>query len=151
MKIKAKGTFSDPWTGSSARDAYWRFQKNPSMQICNEAIEALLCHDVCIEKTITECTDITRFVAVRNVTGGAHKDFNYLGKVVRWYYAKDIVGTINYITSNNKVPDTEGAKPCLDLPDTFPDDIDYQWYINKTTEMLYDIAYLSKPKQMTLF
>ena len=42
---------------------------------------------------------------------------------------------------------------CTDYtpPDTFPDNIDYQWYINKTTEMLYDIAYYQKPKQKELF
>ena len=148
---KGKNRYYDPWKGTSAKDRYWRFQANPTVQICTEALEQLICHGVRIEKTITECTDITRFVAVRNVAGGAHKDFNYLGKVVRWYYAKNVVGTINYITSNNKVPDTEGAKPLMDLPDAFPLDVDYQWYINKTTEMLYDIAYLNKPKQQVLF
>jgi len=35
------------------------------------------------------------------------------------------------------------------MPTEWPD-INYQWYENKTTEMLYDIGYLVKPKQLSL-
>ena len=60
--------------------------------------------DIPIEETILNCKDITRFVCVRNVKGGAHKDSYYLGKVIRWAYFKNEIGTINYILTGNKVP-----------------------------------------------
>lgn len=149
-EVKGKNILYDPWNGKTAKDAYWRFQKNPNLQICVEAIEKLITKDIPIEKTIRDCKDITRFIAVRNVKGGAHKDREYLGQVIRWYHSTDVVGTINYITSGNKVPDTEGAMPVMDLPTEFPRDIDYQYYVDRTIGLLYEISYLSKP-QLQLF
>lgn len=150
-EIKGKNILYDPWRGKSAKDKYWRFQKNPNAQICIEALELYITKNISVETTITECKDITKFVCVKNVKGGAHKNHNYLGKVIRWYMAKNIVGTINYILTGNKVPDTDGAKPCMDLPKQFPDDINYKWYIDKTIEMLYEIAFLKKLEQMKFF
>lgn len=150
MKFKKKGVYSDPWRDGE-KGAIFRFQKNPTHQICVEAIEKLIAEQTSIEATIKACKDITKFVCVKNVTGGAHKDGEYLGKVIRWYYAKGVVGTINYIKSNNKVPDSEGAQPLMDLPDTFPDNINYDVYIAKCKEMLEDCGYLNKIKQIAFF
>lgn len=150
-EVKGKNVYYDPWTGKTAKDAYWRFQKNPTAQICVQAIEKLITENVPLEKTITECRDLTRFVSVKNVTGGAHKDLEYLGRTIRWYYAKGTVGTINYIKNNHVVPDTEGAKPCMDLPDNFPSDINYDWYIARAKELLYDMSYYNRPKQIKFF
>lgn len=148
---KGKNVYYDPWRAKTARDGYWRFQKNPSTQICIEAIEKLITKNIPIEKTIKECRDITKFVSVKNVAGGAHKDGEYLGRVVRWYYAKDVVGTINYINSGNKVPDTDGAKPAMDLPETWPEDINYDWYIAKAVEMLFEMGYYKRAEQLKFF
>lgn len=145
-ETKVKGPYSE--VGSTTGT---QLDNNPIALICSDAIKKLLGSNVPFEKTIMECKDLTRFVTVRQVKGGAHKDGHYLGKVVRWYYAKGIAGTINTIQANNKVPETEGAKPCMDLPDEFPSDIDYDWYINKTKEILYDIDYLKRPKQISFF
>lgn len=60
----------------------------------------------------------------------------YLGKAIRWYYAKDVAGEIVYAMSGNRVPKTEGAKPLMLLPDEFPNDIDYDWYIAEAEKML---------------
>jgi len=68
----------------------------------------------------------------------------YLGRVVRWYYAKGEKGTINYKTNGNKVPRSEGGKPCMTLPDEFPDDIDYDWYINECNELLMDVGLIRR-------
>lgn len=149
-EVKGKNLLYDPWRGKTAKDAYWRFQKNPNLQICVEAVEQLITKDIPIEKTIRDCKDITRFIAVRNVKGGAHKDREYLGNVIRWYHSTNSVGTINYITNNNKVPDTEGAKPVMDLPDKFPNDINFDYYIDRTITLLEEIAFLKKP-QLSLF
>lgn len=139
--IKAKNVYYDPWKSTSAKDLYWRFQKNPTCQICAEAIELLITKGTPIEETIKENKDITRFVAIKNVAGGAHYNGEYLGKVVRWYYAKGETGTINYIKNNHLVGTTEGAKPLMDLPDEFPDDINYDFYIEKTKGMLDDMGW----------
>ena len=149
-KVKGKNILYDPWRGSSPKDAYWRFQKNPNMQICVEAVELYITNGVPIEKTIRDCKDFTKFVVVKNVKGGAHKDREYLGKVVRWYYATNVIGTINYILSGNKVPDTDNAKPAMDLPDAFPSDINYQVYIDKAIELCYDIGLIKRSTQMEL-
>lgn len=149
-KIKGKNVYYDPWRGKTAKDGYWRFQKNPNCQICIEAIEQLILKSIPIEQTIKECSDITKFVAVKNVKGGAHKDGYYLGKVVRWAYCKGIRGTINYISNNHVVPDTDGALPLMDLPDEMPD-INHDYYIAKAKEMLYDMSYYQRPKQISFF
>lgn len=64
----------------------------------------------------------------------------YVGKTVRWYYAKYTDGCIVYAENGNKVPKTDGAKPCLDLPHVFPSDVDYEWYINEAKSILKDIG-----------
>lgn len=63
----------------------------------------------------------------------------FLGKVVRWYYGKNCEGSIVYATNGNTVGNSYGSKPCMTLPDEFPDDIDYEWYIRKCNEILIDI------------
>lgn len=150
-EVKGKNIYYDPWRGKTAKDGYWRFQKNPNAQICIEAIEKLIIDGIELQQTVESCTDITKFVCVKNVKGGAHKNCTYLGKVIRWYYAKGIVGTIQYIESGNNVPDTEGAKPCMDLPAELPKDINYPWYIEKAREMLFEMNYLKRPKQISFF
>jgi len=140
-KVKSKNIFYDPWRGVGAKDAYWRFQKNPAMQICAEAVERLLVEGVPLEQTVRGCSDVRRFLAVKNVTGGAHKNGDYLGKVVRWIYCKDSIGTINYVSNSRIVADTEGAFPLMDLPEIFPDNIDYDWYIRRANDMMKDCGY----------
>ncbi len=148
---KGKNIYYDPWNSKEPKDLIWRFFKNPNAQICTEAVIKLVTQNVPIEKTIRDCKDITRFVCVKNVTGGAHKDGHYLGKVIRWYYSSNIYGTINYIKNNNKVPDSEKGRPCMDLPLTFPDDIAYDIYIKRTIDMLEEMAYYQKNKQIAFF
>jgi hypothetical protein len=139
---KGKNVFYDPWRGgTNAKDQYWRFQKNPTCQICVEAVELFITKGTSLRDTIEKCHDITRFVAVKNVTGGAHYDGHYLGHVVRWYYAKDAPHTINYINSNRIVADSNGAKPLMDLPSVFPEDVDYDRYVQRCEDMLREMAY----------
>lgn len=139
--VKGKNIFYDPWKGKDAKDLYWRFQKNPTCQICIEAVERHIIDQVPLRQTIEQCRDITRFVSIKNVSGGAHWDGHYLGKVVRWYYAKDVPHTINYINSNRIVADSEGARPLMDLPDDFPDDVDFDRYVGRCEEMLREIGF----------
>jgi hypothetical protein len=143
---KAKGTYSE--RGSALNSA---LSKNPEALICSDAVQAFLSKGTPIEETIFNCKDIRRFVVVRNVRGGGHKDGYYLGKVVRWYYAEEVTGIIQYVGSGNKVSNSEGGKPLMELPDLFPNDIKYSWYVDKATSILYDIGYYAKSKQGGLF
>jgi hypothetical protein len=146
LGCKTKGVYSE--RGSALNSV---LSKNPEALICSDAVLQLIKNKVSIEKTVRECKDIRRFVCVRNVKGGAQKEGVFLGKVVRWYYAKDQAGTINYVLSGNKVPNSDGAKPLMDLPEEFPTDIDYDWYIKEAVKILYEIGYLRKASTASLF
>jgi hypothetical protein len=89
-------------------------------------------------------------VTIRRVTGGAEKDGELIGKVVRWYYANGVSGTFNYVTNGNSVPRSSGAKPVMEMPDVFPDDVDYSWYIEEARGLLMDIGALPRPPKARL-
>lgn len=145
--VKVKGPYSEVGSQSGTQ-----LDNNPIMLICSDAIKKFLSNGIPIEQTIFDCKDITRFVVVRNVKGGAHKDGNYLGKVVRWAYYKKCYGTINYILTGNKVPDTDGAMPLQDLPEEFPSEqLDYAYYIKKAKDILVDIGYSKTARQVSFF
>lgn len=116
--------------------------KNPTNWICVEAVIAHLTQKIPLEVTIMQCNDITKFVTVRTVKGGAVKDGEYLGKSIRWYYSTQAEGHIINALNGHQVPKSEGAKPLMDLPDSLPVDINYQWYIDEATRILTDIAFI---------
>lgn len=68
---KCKGAYANPW--ASKKNMAERLHKNPTNTICVEAVEALLTKGVPITTTIRQCRDITKFVSVRSVKGGAVK------------------------------------------------------------------------------
>lgn len=147
-EVKVKG---NPYSEVGSQSGT-QLDVNPVLLICSDAIKNLLSKNIPIQDTIKNCKDITRFVYVRNAKSpGAHKNGKYLGKVLRWYYAKGEIGGIYTVQTNNKVADSEGGKPIQDLPNTFPEDIDYEKYINITTDMLYDIGYLKRLRQIEFF
>jgi len=63
----------------------------------------------------------------------------YLGKAVRWYYARGSTGCI-LTPAGGLVARTEGCRPLMQLPDTLPDDIDYDWYVREAESLLGDIG-----------
>lgn len=65
----------------------------------------------------------------------------YIGKVIRWYYSTQAPGSIIYNTNGNTVSLSYGARPCMVLPDEFPADIDYNWYLENCESILRDIGY----------
>lgn len=136
---KTKGAYANPEKPSD------RLHKNPTNQICVDAVIALLTHGTPVMTTVRSCTDIRKFVSVRTVKGGAVKDGQFLGKSIRWYYAAGEDGEIVYADSGNKVPRSEGAKPLMDLPAEFPQDVNYEWYEREAERMLVDIGYMEKP------
>lgn len=130
-KVKRKGVFSEA-----------NLSKNPDLQIIYNAAAEYLSKGVAIEETITKATDITKFVSVRRVQGGAIWRDQLLGKAVRFYYSSLIPKDecIRYAKNTNKVPKSDGSRPLMDLPDDLPQDIDYDVYIKKTKELLKTIG-----------
>lgn len=145
--VKKKGPYSEVGSQSGTK-----LDTNPIVLICSDAVEALLSKNIPIEETILNCKDFTRFVTVRQAKApGAHKNREYLGKVLRWAYMKGENGDIRTVATNSKVADSDGARPYMDLPIDFPLDINYDWYILHTKEILYDIGYYQRPKQIEFF
>lgn len=118
----------------------FRFHKNPVNTICIEAAIEYLTKGIHPVVTISACRDIRKFLTVQGVTGGAVKDGVFLGKAVRWYYAIGAGGEIIKAQSGNKVPKSEGVRPLMELPASFPLDVDFQRYVTETLEMLSDIG-----------
>ena len=108
--------------------------KNPQFEIVSDAVAAHLAGTADYKDVIRTCKDLNKFVMLRKVTGGAVWRDQKLGKAVRFYYSTDVGPdeTINYDKNSNKVPQSDGAKPCLDLPEQLPDDIDFERYVGMT-------------------
>ena len=119
-------------------------KKNAVTEICVTAATELMLNHTPLITTIKSCTQLSQFTCMRRVNGGAVKDGVYLGKIIRWYYSTSEQGEIIYAKSGNKVPRSEGGKPCMDLPQEFPQDIDYEWYVREANSILEDIGYSQK-------
>lgn len=48
-------------------------KKNPDVEICSDAVAAFLARGIPLEATILSCTDVRKFVTVRQVSGGGIK------------------------------------------------------------------------------
>lgn len=179
-KVKLKGAYAPAG-----------LQKNPSNEVCVDAVVAYLTKGSPVEGTVLACSDIKKFVTVRSVTGGGEKvesyrevddwvqiadrqwvrqawiddglDYfkmvvsrksrpapvivpsrkSYLGKAIRWFYGKGEEGAIIYKKGGNKVPRSEGAVPMMNMPDQFPKNIDYNWYVREAVSILRDIGHPS--------
>lgn len=129
-------------TGVKLKGAYAPsgLQKNPTAEICSEAVVAFLDKGTIISQTIQNSKDIRKFLIVRQVKGGAVKDGVYLGKVVRFYHGRLAFGCIQYKINGYKVAGSDGGEPCMTLPDEFPCDVDLDWYVAKAKEMLKEIG-----------
>lgn len=141
-KVKTKGFFAKA-----------TLQKNPQNEICVDAVIEHLTKGARIEHVIWDCKDIRKFLTIRTVKGGAYKEGYTLGKAIRWYMAKGVDGDITYATGDkkgDKVPLTQGAKPLMTLPDKFPNDVDYEWYVVAANELLMDLGVKPRPPKVKL-
>lgn len=118
--------------------------KNPDCTIAFDAVAAFLANGTPVEQTINDCDDITKFVLVRRVTGGAEWKGQYLGKAVRFYYSDDFENSaqIDYAKNGNKVSKSDGCKPLMDLPESLPMDIDRPRYIDMAKKLLCEVGYV---------
>ena len=127
MKIKLKGRFAPAG-----------LQKNPTNEICTDAIVNYLVNQTPIKETIRNCKDITKFVTIRTVKGGAMWQDMYVGKAVRWYYSTN-GSEITYKSNGNKVARSDGCRPLMELNE-FPADLDYEWYITEAESLLEGVG-----------
>jgi hypothetical protein len=116
-------------------------KKNAVNEICIDAATAFMATGADITTTIKGCTELKKFTTMRRVKGGGVKDGVYLGKIIRWYYSTEAQGEIVSAASGNKVARTDNAKPCMELPDVLPTDVNYEWYIAETYKILEEIGY----------
>ena len=125
--------------------------KGPDKDVCGDACVAYLKDGTDPYTYIRACTDIRKFIVLRGVSGGGTSmpDETYLGKAVRWYYAK---GHTGYIADKKggRVAGSLGGKAVMKLPDTLPKDIDYDRYANIAWEMLADAGTSVKYWQHTV-
>jgi len=86
-------------------------------------------------------TKLTKALTLRNDKHRASQlKGNYLGKMVRWYYST-MGEPIYYRTNGNQVAKTgDGVRPMMDLTDTLPPDLNWQWYVTEAKEMLKDLG-----------
>ena len=129
--------------GFKAKGAYASagLSKNPSNEICTDAVVAFLNDGTPVEDTVHACWDISRFVTIRSVKGGAiDQQGHYLGKAVRWYYSTAAQGPIRYRLNHYTVARSDGAQALMELPDKFPSDVDFDWYIAEAQTILKDIG-----------
>jgi hypothetical protein len=131
LAVKPNGT-----TKGKGQFAIGGLAKNPTNTISVKAAIAYLTKQTPIKDTILHCQDIRDFITLRTVQGGAIKDGVLLGKAIRWYHSTSEQGAIHYAKNNNKVPKSDGAKPVMNYPDSLPDDIDYQFYINEAKNII---------------
>ena len=144
---KRKGPIGNPW--NSHKDDLdpirGQLMKNPQMTICSDAALNRIRHGTPIEETIRNCTDMRQFVTVIQAAKGATWDDEYLGKVVRYYWAIDgqpiLSAEANDSGNHNRVQKTESARECMLLPETIPDDLDYDRYIKEARSILEDIGF----------
>jgi DNA polymerase elongation subunit (family B) len=127
--VKTKGAYAST-----------NLMKSPVGEVCTLAVTEYLENGADIAATIFSCADITKFVTIRQVKGGAQYKGRPIGKVVRWYYGRGATDAIHYISNGNKVATSDGAIPVMELPDTLPKDIDYHRYIKMATATLADLG-----------
>lgn len=126
-KTKGKGVFTIE-----------SISKNPAADVCVEAVIEYLVKGTAIADYIKNCKDLTKFLTVRSVTGGAVFKGEYLGRVVRWIYSTN-GQMIEYKKNGNKVAKSDGARPIMTLAE-FPSDINYPRYIEESLSILEDLG-----------
>lgn len=153
-KIKRKGAFSESGVLVPSAGVH------PDRDICADAVTEYLRTGKRLEQTIGECRDIKQFLTIRGAKGGgvyypkslgprekvvAEDGAVFLGKTVRWYFSTtsdDHLYTMpktnehGKLVRGSKIAGSEKARPCMTLPETFPEDVDYSHYIADAVKML---------------
>ncbi len=146
-KVKRKGVLANPRAEGDLRT---QMMNSPSMNVCADAAVEHILNGTDVEDYIRACRDVRDFVTVVQARGGATWRGEYLGKVVRFIWSTDgddiLYSEPNEATGNyKKVSRSDGSRPLMELPDEFPDDIDYDAYVRAARDILLDIGYTKRP------
>lgn len=148
-KAKRKGELANHWSKDSPDYDPMRegLKKNPKMNVCADAVLANLLHGTDMETYIRSRHDVREFLTIVAATGGATWHEEPLGKLVRYYWSTEgapIVKLKAHATTGNrpKVPNTDGCRPIMDLPDDYgiPDDLDYGRYVDRAYRIMEEIG-----------
>ncbi|AEG53184.1 DNA-directed DNA polymerase B [Sinorhizobium meliloti] len=149
-KGKRKGYIANHWHPESPEysPSFEQMKKNPNMTVIGDAILAFLTKGTPIEEFIRSYTDVRGFIRVIKAKGGGDWNGEYLGKTVRFYWAKKgapiMRGKPHAKTGNrNKVSKSDGCRPLMILPDDYavPPDLDYERYIAEAYEVLGNLGW----------
>lgn len=138
-KAKRKGWYKE--NGCNGRPDNEQIKKNPTAEIVGDALEALFTKGQSLERTIRECTDINKFVTVKQAQGGgAFVEPGcapiFLGKATRFYKARESTGEIITCKKGHLVGGSEGCRPIMRYDGQFPPDVDYEFYEKMALEHL---------------
>lgn len=137
--------------GSVKRKGTYRvadMTKNPDGEIVADAIVAYLTDGVEPEKTVDECQDVRKFAYVQKVSGGAMKDGELVGKVIRSYKAKGDYTPLKRTGNGGKVQKSYGSRPLMELPKAIPDDVDRSAYVRLAWQSIRKDFSKEEDKQM---
>lgn len=142
--LKAKGVFLTPKPGKHD------LRHSPNFKICARAVQAYLKDGVPVTDTVRGSTNLQDFIITQQVKGDWMVEWRGqpLGKMVRFYKsnspdAAPIVRTPLTVEVKGNAGNVAGSESCIpvpDLPNTFPTDIDYQWYIDKANDWITSIT-----------
>lgn len=143
-KVKRKGSIANHWHPDSPDYSVREMlKKNPNMTVTGDAIMEFLTKGTPIEDYIRSYADVRGFVRVIKAKGGGDWNGQYLGKTVRYYWAKGgapiYKGKPNAKTGNRvKVSESDGCRPIMTLPDDYvvPGDVDYHRYVQEAYQRL---------------
>jgi len=138
--------------------SFEQMKKNPNMTVCGDAILAFLVDGIPIEDFIRNYPDVRGFVRVIKAKGGGDWNGQYLGKTVRFYWAKDgapiMRGKPHAKTGNRaKVSRSDGCRPIMTLPDDLvvPADVDHDRYIEEAYEILRNMGWGKRETALDLY
>lgn len=138
-KAKRKGWYKE--NGCNGKPDNEQIKKNPTAEIVGDALEALFTKGTPIVDTIAQCRDINKFVTVKQAQGGGAfvepgQPPHYLGKAVRFYKSAGSTGEIITVKKGHLVGGSEGCRPIMRYDGRFPDDVDFEFYVNMANEHL---------------
>ena len=132
LDIKSIGCYADP--------ASKRLSLNPKSSASVMAMKNYM-RGVCeIDEYINECDDILEFANVATASKGAKFRDARIGTILRFYYGKHSIDCAVHATSGNKIANTDGAELMQTIPESMPDDLDRQHYIDLAISHTKDVG-----------
>ena len=135
LAVKPDGTYKGKATFAAPG-----LQKNPQAPIVAHAVAEHIAGRDHFIHTIKSCTDLSQFCYLRLVTGGCEYDLENVGKTIRWYIGTEFRLPFMYIKSGNNVPNSMNGVMCQLMPDEFPDDLNYAYYIQEAKDLFANLG-----------